>query len=90
MQEYVIGVDFVTLSVRALLMDVTEGKELGSHDMFIAEVLAVNADEKYFDKKGAFDIAKCNLIAYANGGYYALGKKVGKFGYSVQKKKKRQ
>lgn len=68
---------------------VKEIKKLGSHDMFIAEVLAVNADEKYFDKKGAFDISKCNLIAYANGGYYTLGKKVGKFGYSVQKKKKR-
>ena len=69
---------------------VKEIVKLGSHDMFMAEVLAVNADEKYFDKKGAFDISKCNLIAYANGGYYALGKKVGKFGYSVQKKKKRK
>lgn len=68
---------------------VKEIKELGSHHMFIAEVVAINADEKYFDKSGAFDISKCNLIAYANGGYYALGKKVGKFGYSVQKKKKR-
>lgn len=68
---------------------VKEIKKLGSHDMFIAEVLAVNADEKYFDKKGAFDISKCNLIAYANGGYYLLGKKVGKFGFSVQKKKKK-
>ena len=68
---------------------VKEIKKLGSHDMFIAEVLAVNADEKYFDAKGAFDISKCNLIAYANGGYYSLGKKVGKFGFSVQKKKKK-
>jgi len=68
---------------------VKEIKKLGSHDMFIAEVLAVNADEKYFDKKGAFDISKCNLIAYANGGYYSLGKKIGKFGFSVQKKKKK-
>ena len=68
---------------------VKEIKKLGSHDMFIAEVLAVNADEKYFDRNGAFDISKCNLIAYANGGYYTLGKKVGKFGYSVQKKKKK-
>ena len=69
---------------------VKEIKKLGSHDMFIADVLAINADEKYFDKKGAFDISKCNLIAYANGGYYTLGKKVGKFGYSVQKKKKKK
>lgn len=60
---------------------------LGSHDMFIAEVLCIDADDKYIDDNGAFDISKCKLIAYANGGYYSLGKKIGKFGYSVQKKK---
>jgi flavin reductase (DIM6/NTAB) family NADH-FMN oxidoreductase RutF len=60
---------------------------LGSHDMFVAEVLSIDADEKYIDEKGAFDISKCNLMAYANGGYYPLGKKIGKFGFSVQKKK---
>ena len=65
-----------------------EIKELGSHHMFIAEVLAINADEKYIDEKGAFNISKCNLIAYSNGSYYQLGKKLGKFGFSVQKKKK--
>ena len=56
--------------------------------MFIADVLAINSDEKYIDDKGAFDISKCDLIAYANGGYFPLGKKVGKFGFSVKKKKK--
>lgn len=66
---------------------VIEIKELGSHHMFVAEVLSIDADEKYIDEKGAFDISKCNLIAYANGGYYELGKKIGKFGYSVEKKK---
>lgn len=66
---------------------VREVKELGSHHMFIADVLAINADEKYIDKKGAFDISKCDLIAYSNGHYYSLGKKIGKFGFSVQKKK---
>ena len=55
--------------------------------MFVAEVLSIDADEKYIDEKGAFDISKCNLIAYANGGYYPLGEKIGKFGFSVQKKK---
>ena len=63
---------------------------LGSHDMFVAEVLSIDADEKYIDEKGAFDISKCNLIAYANGGYYPLDKKIGKFGYSVQKKKQKE
>ena len=56
--------------------------------MFVAEVLSIDADEKYIDEKGAFDISKCDLIAYANGGYYPLGKKKGKFGFSVQKKRK--
>ena len=61
---------------------------LGSHDMFVAEVLSIDADEKYIDEKGAFDISKCDLIAYSNGGYYPLGEKIGKFGFSVQKKNK--
>lgn len=67
---------------------VKEIKELGSHNMIIAEVLAIDADEKYIDEKGAFDITKCDLIAYSNGSYCLLGKKVGKFGYSVKKRKK--
>lgn len=61
--------------------------KLGSHDMFVAEVLSIDADEKYIDEKGAFDISKCDLIAYANGGYYPLGKKIGKFGFSIKKRK---
>ena len=68
---------------------VKEIKELGSHHMFMAEVLSINADEKYIDEKGAFDISKCDLVAYANGKYFELGEQVGKFGYSVQKKNKK-
>ena len=67
---------------------VKEIRDLGSHHMFVAEVLAINASEKYIDKTGAFDISKCDLIAYANGGYYCLDKKIGKFGYSVERIKK--
>ena len=67
---------------------VKEIKELGSHHMFIAEILAINSDDKYINDKGAFDISKCNLIAYSNGHYYQMGKKIGKFGFSVKKKKK--
>lgn len=66
---------------------VKEIRELGSHHMFIAEVLSIDADEQYIDEKGAFDISKCNLIAYSNGHYYSMGKKIGRFGFSVQKKK---
>ena len=69
---------------------VIEEKAYGSHTTFIAEVLSINASDEFIDEKGAFDISKCNLIAYANGGYFSLGKKIGKFGFSVQKKKKRK
>ncbi len=68
---------------------VKEIKELGSHHMFIAEVLSIDADEKYIDETGKFDISKCNLISYANGHYYSLGKQIGRFGYSVQKNKRK-
>lgn len=68
---------------------VKEIKEFGTHHTFIAEVLAINADEKYIDETGRFDISKCNLITYSNGHYYTLGKKIGKFGFSVQKRKKK-
>ena len=60
---------------------VKEIKKLGSHDMFIAEVLSIDACEQYIDEKGAFDISKCNLIAYLNGHYYSMGKKIGRFGF---------
>lgn len=63
-------------------------EEYGSHHCFVAEVLSIDADEKYIDENGTFDISKCNLISYANGGYYTAGQKLGKFGFSVQKKKK--
>lgn len=66
---------------------VKEIKELGSHHMFIAEVLSINASEQFIDENGAFDISKCDLIAYANGKYFKLGKQVGKFGFSVKKNK---
>jgi hypothetical protein len=58
--------------------------------MFVAEVLSIDADEKYINEKGAFDISKCDLISYSNGNYYSMGKKLGKFGYSVEKKKRKK
>jgi flavin reductase (DIM6/NTAB) family NADH-FMN oxidoreductase RutF len=69
---------------------VTEIMPLGSHDMFIAKVLAVHADERLIDKKtGALDLRQTNPIAYTHGSYYESGHKIGKFGYSVQKKGKK-
>ncbi|MCM1517736.1 MAG: flavin reductase family protein [Pseudoflavonifractor sp.] len=67
---------------------VKEIVSLGSHDMFIADVLNVIADDRYIDPEtGAFDLAAAGLMAYSHGGYYALGEKLGKFGWSVMKKK---
>lgn len=59
---------------------------LGSHDMITAKIVAINVSDKFVNEKGAFDISKCDLMAYANGGYYPLGKKIGQFGFSVMKK----
>lgn len=67
---------------------VTQVLELGSHDMFLAEVTGVQADERYMDENGKFDLRKADLIAYSHGQYYTLGENIGKFGYSVQKKQK--
>lgn len=66
---------------------VTKIVPLGTHDMFIADILAVNIDERYIDEKGKFHPEKCAFAAYAHGQYFALGKKIGSFGYSVKKKK---
>lgn len=67
---------------------VTEVKELGSHHMFLAEVLAVHVDEKYMDEKGKFHLNDTGLMAYSHGEYRSLGDMLGTFGYSVRKKKK--
>lgn len=67
---------------------VVEVKKLGSHDLFLAEIVAVDVEEDLIDEKGKLDLRRTNLMAYSHGDYIQLGKKVGSFGYSVQKKKK--
>lgn len=64
---------------------VTKVEKLGSHDMFLAEVVAVHADEKYMDAQHKFHLEQAEPIVYSHGDYLACGEKVGKFGYSVQK-----
>jgi flavin reductase (DIM6/NTAB) family NADH-FMN oxidoreductase RutF len=61
---------------------------LGSHDMFIADIIAVNVDDKYIDRDGKLHLERCGLVAYAHGEYFELGKKIGSFGFSVRKKNK--
>ena len=68
---------------------VREVKELGSHDMFLADVLAVHADEAYMDKNNRFRLNDAGLLVYSHGEYLAGGRKVGTFGYSVKKKQQK-
>lgn len=69
---------------------VTEVKSLGSHDMFLAEVVAVHADEKYMDEKNRFHLEKAQPVVYSHGTYYLCGEDLGTFGYSVRKKNSRK
>ncbi len=83
------------LSIAPLIMEapvniecrVKEIIPLGSHDMFLGEVVSVAVDQRYLDEKGKFHLNQTGLIVYSHGEYYGLGKYIGKFGYSVQKPK---
>ncbi len=59
--------------------------KLGSHDMFLAKVLCVDVSEEYMDERGRFELDKAGLMVYSHGEYFAIGKKLGKFGYSIKK-----
>lgn len=66
---------------------VTDVKELGTHDVFTAEVMGITIDDKYMNDAGKFELNSTGLVTYSHGEYFLLGEKVGKFGYSVEKKK---
>ena len=65
---------------------VVEQKDLGSHTIFMAEIVNVTVDDKYMDETNRFNLNDYNLIVYSHGKYFTLGKELGKFGYSVKKK----
>ena len=69
-----------------LACQVTDIIPLGSHDLFLAKIVSVTVDERYLDEKGTFHLNQAGLVAYSHGEYFALGKKLGSFGYSVRKK----
>lgn len=83
-----ISVPIIEECPAALECRVTEAKELGSHTMFLAEIVGIDVDERYIDSKGKLNLQQCGLAAYAHGEYFALGRKLGDFGFSVRKKKK--
>lgn len=72
----------------ALECRVTDVLPLGSHDLFLADIVAVDVDESLLDDGGKLRIERADLIAYAHGDYYELGRRLGKFGFSVAKRKK--
>ena len=78
----------VAQSPLSLECRVTDVIALGSHHMFLADVVAVDVEESLIDQNGKLRLDKANLAAFAHGEYFALGKKIGDFGFSVRKKKK--
>jgi flavin reductase (DIM6/NTAB) family NADH-FMN oxidoreductase RutF len=83
-------IDCVAVEESPLTLEcrVTDVIPLGTHDMFLADIVAVDVDESLLDEKGKLRLEKAGLVAYAHGDYFELGKRIGSFGYSVAKKKK--
>ncbi len=73
----------------ALECRVTEVRPMGTHDVFVADILDVSCDERLLDEKGKIHMERAHLLAYAHGEYFALGRRLGVFGFSAAKKKKR-
>ena len=78
----------ILASPLALECKVRETKELGSHTMFLADVVGVTIDDTLLDEKNKFDLNAAGLVTYSHGEYYLLGQKLGTFGYSVKKRRK--
>ena len=74
----------------SLVCKVVNQTELGSHTMFLAEIIGIEADEALIDSNGRLNLQQSGLLAYSHGEYYSLGQKVGTFGFSVRKKKKKR
>lgn len=84
-----VSVPLLSESPVSLECRVTDVVPLGSHDMFVADIVAVDVDEALIDGDGRLMLERAHLIAYAHGDYYALGRRLGDFGFSVRKKKTR-
>ena len=84
----VVGAPLIEESPLCIECRVKEILSLGSHDMFIADVVNVRADERHLNAEtGKLELAEANPLVYVHGGYYELGNKIGKFGWSVEKKR---
>ena len=79
------GIKEAPVNIECKVVDIIH---LGSHDMFLGEVLNVTVDDKYMDTNGKFNLNSAGLVTYSHGEYFELGKKVGSFGFSVKNKAK--
>ena len=87
MPSSAISVPFIAECPISLECRVTQKLNLGSHTMFLAEILALQVDEKYIDSKGKLNLQQAGLLAFSHGEYFALGRKCGNIGFSVTKRK---
>ncbi len=85
-----VGAPMLDQSPLSLECKVRQIIPLGTHDMFMADIVGVNAAKELLDDKGRLCLERARLLAYSHGEYYALGRKLGSFGYSVRKKKRKQ
>lgn len=84
-----VNAPIISESPLSLECRVIEVKPLGSHDMFLAEIVAVSVDGHYLDSKGKINLQQSGLMAYSHGEYFALGRKLGSFGFSIARKSKK-
>lgn len=87
-ESSVVKAPVIAESPLSLECKVREVRSYGTHDMFIADVVAISADERYIDSKGKINLQQAGLLAYSHGEYFSIGRKLGEFGFSVAKKAK--
>ena len=85
-----IACPLISESPLSLECRVTDIIPMGSHDMFLADIVAVDVDERLLDENGKLHLERAELVAYSHGDYFELGKRMGTFGFSVAKKKKKK
>ena len=85
-----VGAPLIKESPVSIECRVREIQELGSHSLFLADVLAVHVESDHMDEKGKFDLAKAQPMVYSHGEYYGIGKRLGTFGYSIKKRRKKK
>ncbi len=84
-----IAAPLIAESPLSLECRVIEIKSLGTHDMFMAEIIAIDIEERFIDSKGKLNLQQAGLLAYSHGEYFSIGRKLGDFGYSVKKNNKK-